>query len=439
MSEERSPYYDITLKINEKDITQFLTNVTYLNNITFIHPIIKITLKLSSSFPELQFIYERARLKLIIEYTTEDRIPIERIEFNLLIVSIESSLSLTSDVISSDNPASGYLYILCVPQEEAVLSSTLINYISRMRNIETPIEAFEKIILSFFEKSKVEINFDKENINTYIPEEVFVPIMPFSRVASYIDNHYGLYKGAAYFNMKLDSTNGKVFFNMYDLSIKFNPQREEDLKIIFISLGSKKNIEEAYKEAGVSDKIYYTRSNLQKSHSQYLHKNSNIVYHKFLIKDSHSFISEKILKNSECLKNVIPNFRGELIQLNPEIPLLEKRIVAYTDNENTDYINSLLFKKLLDRVEYIVSFDRNIRLKKLLSIGLSVKLEFLKEEEKIYGGLYITKGVKISFDRKGTGYFFGTSNLVICRPYDIENPEIKDNAENFSDENVKVI
>lgn len=438
MSEERTPYYNIQLKINEKDITQFVTNITYINNINFIYPVFTINLSVSSSFPELQFIYERSKLRLIIEYTTENRVPMERFEFLLMIVSINSTISLTSDKIMADHPTRGSVILQCVPQDELILSSTLINYISRIRDLDSPIEALEKIILGFFEKDKIEINFDKENRNKYIPEEIFVPIMNFSRVITYLDNNYGLYKGAPYFNMSFDATTGKIFFNMYDLALKFDPRINEDFKIIFISLGSGKNLEKAYKDAGVSDNIYYTRENLKKTHTQLLYKNSNVVYYRALIKDSYSLCEEKVIKNSECLKNAIPNFNGELIQINSDIPLLEKRLIFNTDKENADLINSSIFKRLIDRVEYLVSFDRNIKLKNILKVGLSVKLEFLKEEEVIYGGRYITKGTRVKLDRKRPGYFFGTADLIICRPHDIENVDLEDTAEKCSDEDVKI-
>jgi len=170
----------------------------------------------------------------------------------------------------------------------------------------------------------------------------------------------------------------------------------------------------------LSDDIFYSYEPPIKLVNDDIEKYSSVMNHTFITKDDISLYNKYSVNSKDVLEEIIYGYDGEEFKINKDVSKINKYITTeeIISLDNKAKINNYISRRILDRNNFVIKFNRNIKLTNIKKVGAPLELIFLNENQEIYKGRYVSKGVNVIFNRERSTLFNCVVNLLIFRPND---------------------
>ena len=397
LQREEKNYY-LEFRIGKADLTAELKSVRIVSSITNPYQVIFVSVFVDLNKMLLNESFTQENPKLIIKSMPVLGLPLEVIEFDLLVLdSQQNSVSQRSSNLSKNQVDRTMLNLICVPKSAFKIMNTTVNKIFIMKNI--------KEILTYLISSCGGIaTIDNEEINPSIIDQVCIPPMTLYKAirevppqnqtkdtySGFLDKLFGLYNGIS-----------AVFCNHENKVFVKNLSREVNKKQRFLiyQVMSESNTKEISSKSTSKESIFTTSevktkyvANAKKSR---IGDTTNfIVKPRDTLKLFKNFSYDSVANNSGIIAG------RKKVFSNPSVSVRDTWINSHPGYEYTDTFARTAIAKTSAELSSISIIVNNFpQLTLMMNVGVSVK--FLTEtiEYVSLSGNYIYKSSDIVFSK----------------------------------------
>lgn len=389
--------YDIQMTIGDLDYSNDLVEVRILSSLITAYQIIIIDFVVAQEDILVKRLYGKDPIQLSILFYGRNGInrghEIEKITFDLMQISDFSIARTTTVMVKGKKKELCNVSMMTVPRKPFVTMASMVN------------QAFfgastYEMISSLVKSTGATLKIDKMGLNTDPIDQVLIPPMTLYQAIDFIDNHYGIYNGAAtnYGFCQFDNT-----VNIFNLTKRIN---SETLFIVYhVALDA--SMDDILSDTDVYDgKKYITRNHLESEYdgnAKFCTTPRNILYN---IKPTDSLYQNlKFDFVDICKKNGV--YTGN----SPEVyhdKILDDRQLIVTSSVGNDismaFAKSVLGRSTLEFSTMRVFLERNIQIASLLRVGETVRLEPKTGDYVDLGGNYILKASDITMNKEAMNW-----------------------------------
>jgi hypothetical protein len=405
---EKRPFYNITFKIGDKDLSHTLKELTILNSINFHCQNFIIKFEFNERDLIQNNITGQETVKLRIE-KMQDQNPNEQHDFELNILKIDNSAAKPRGKDETPPPNAGIVTLYCVikPVWECLTSPT--NYFSKNTKKESPFDVSKTIIEKSLKKAKKVIDSRGANNKTKV-EQIILPPMNLSRSLDYLDEKYGIYEGITFYTSYFEDK--EVIFLMCDLGKRF---KGFPIYTILVIPPGTPVPKEAYSIVGLLDNFYYTFIPSEKKMTGNVSTTRVGGSSVFVAKDSKSFFKKVETKAEEIFKKILPKTKGEFKP--DEVAKKTKTFNSDTfaaTGDNKAAATSKIAKNMFEQFMLTVKMNGVLKLKNLMKVGYPVLYVELTDEGKEISGFYLIRDSAITI-KKDSGLFTCAVEVKLVR------------------------
>ena len=400
-------YYDIDLQINGISFALNVISVHIVNSIYSVFQNVFISVKLDSQEVISSEIYGQTDLKLIIRQMTEDKQEQDTTEITLFLMKILGGNSQKPENEQTSPMSDRYVFI-CIPKNPWSYMTKTVCYLASNTSPKSPYDAAADLVKKFL--PNVTTKMDNKNANMHVPEQIPIPPMNFAAALFYLDERYGIYRGPLFFETMFEEDT----FNMWDLSQKIKDK--EDYTVYVLGSG-KKETDEIYKKSGTDEETFYTYSNISFKN----HTSGNVglmnFEHNHVMKPMDSLYKMNKINMNDMFDSSLPNDGGKLV-LHPDLMNDNSRYIARSfvgSDYDDSAIRASISKSQLIQTEGKFRMDRNLRLKRLLHVGVPIMLSPESATYQPIYGKYLVKSSTIKLSRHVSKNYSAIADIEIFR------------------------
>lgn len=394
------PYYTIVCKIGDWDVSPNMQRITIISSINIPYQIFKLEMTADTKSFTLYNINESEDIRLMIKLMTEDSIPSESIDLELIMLDHSLPLSLREPT-DKVHPSGDNIILYCLVKKPYEAMSTTVNKLYDEKWQLTPIQMVEDVIKTFIPGLDTEIH--KENENPEKILQLIIPPMSFVDFLRYMDgndeetiNKYGpgtgLFRGPAFYHCRFENDT----LCLWDLGKEISKQPSYTVYHLSQGLADK----DIMRTVGKTDTEYYTYSNIKTKFTGSQDVAKYAYRNKFLSKPIDDLYTWHDITMDQVFEQQGIRDSGKMIYNR----LVEKRTQYHTEGEigleHSDHMYmSRLSRKISTSSELVFHFDRNLALTKLARVGVPIELKPRVLEYEKYKGKYIVSNSRIVLSR----------------------------------------
>lgn len=396
--------YNIVVKIADLDYTNDLLNVRIVSSFVGAYQIVTLDMLLDQSDVILEKIYGKEPIKMTIKYIGRGSVHFntEQVEFELIHLSSNSQVGIKRTNPIDKNRELIQVSFVTVPRKPFKTVTTLVNDVFIAKQ---PKDIISELVSK---NTDCQLVYDSDEINTDPIEQLIIPPTPLYNIIRYIDDNFGLFKGAS-----------NIGFCQYDnkLNIMNLTKRITKAPVFTIYQLSQDGEDTSKIIADCNDGTkFYTYSNLVSKYSgntkfAYIAKNiKNIVKPK-----------DKLFHTVEQnLETVCKNFG--LNMKNPDLnkdSILDSRETYKTTsagNETSEhYANAKIARSIISLATIIVTLEKDLPIINLLKVGEPVNLITKTIDYLDLSGKYLLKSSDLVFAKTSVRDWMSYATLNLCR------------------------
>lgn len=393
--------YDVQLKIKDLDYTNDLRRVRIVSSLNGAYQIVTIDISLDPNDIILENIFGKEPMYLQIKLIGHGiaMIPTEHIELELMYLDSDSTIPMKSSQSEGSFADRTIVSFTTVPRQPFKSMSSIVNdvYIGK-----TPSEIVEDLVSNT--DCELVLDSDDKNINKI--DQVMIPPTTLYKTIKYLDDNFGLYKGASnigfcqydnkFYVMNLTKRMDKAqTFTVYHLSTD-----SDDMQQIIDKSNDGKN--------------FYTYTPLENSFSgnskfASMAKKSNIITkpNNALFKVVQTDLSEICADYGAIAKN-------NTIDSDPELDSRETYIIDQPGYGEGNVSYSKLARQIIGLATVEFDLEKDLPILNLINVGEPVKLVTKTVEYIPLSGKYILKASDILLERN-TATWESTCHIVLMR------------------------
>ncbi len=394
--------YGITLSINNDSDTPYssqLEEVRVLSSLAsawtsvilsfFIPPHIIVTDKL----------FGQDEIILKIDFLGQDETIKETVEFDLLMISQEFDIPVTTEIATENQEDRTILRIQTVTRVPFTTMTTMVNKVYGVqRDPMTPKEVIDDLISEY--ASGIETTEWGGEDNPDAIRQVCIPPTTLYDAINYIDRTFGIFPAVAGIFCKYDNT-------LLIKNLAEEIGKEPILKIDHITIGENDKMESE------DPTELTTYDNIKTAYTG----NAKFGYYgktlKFVVLPNDK-LHETIELDLEDISTDYGPFDGSDVLVHQDLDRVKYYIEHGGFGESETFAITAMAKNIYDTVRTRISIERNFYLDPLLSVGSVVKLGIKTLEHKPMGSNYILFSTDIKFVKAEAG-FESTADLELVK------------------------
>lgn len=381
--------YDIGLVIKEKKYDNDVISVRIVSSLKTAWQIVSVVVRITPQDIILNHLYGKDEIKLSMTLTAQNQLPAETIEMDLMLVSSDFEVPVTTQMAQGKQSDRSYIRLLCIPRPSF---ETITLFVNKIYGVHLGSGWTQKEIIADMlgDTSNLEMDIDGEN---KVPvDQICIPPTTLYNGIMFLDSVFGLYNGVPSVFCQYD---GKL--QIKNLSAQMNKSQIITVEQLASDADNKKTL-----ESSGDGKNYYTYDNVTTTYvgnTKYAVMGKEIFHVIRPIDKLYAVIEHD-------LDSIIAS--AGLIDKNKQAPIntsIAKRKKYYNehggDRENETLMISMMAKKIAALSTISFGIDRNIRVENLLNIGSAVKFKFKTADFVDVSGKFILETSDISLDREG--------------------------------------
>ena len=395
--------YLIKVNVNGIDKSNDLTRIQIASSISASYPSIEIFLTLIPAEIINMKLFGGDPIKLTIQLLGQTEIPKDILEVELMLITSEFEIPVTTQTISGGSQADRVpIRLLTVPRESFKTITTPVNKIYGVTdNPQTPRQIVQSLVSDFAPTVTLECDLVGAH-NEQIPQ-ICIPPTTLYKAIHFIDSQYGIYDGVP------------VVFCTYDnklqvMNLSSRMKNKQTITIYHLSSDGEK--QKIIDDSG-DGKTFFTYDNVYNSYvgNTKFGVLGSTLKHIVFPSDTLSYTITQDL--SSICKN------SGIIDKNLDIPfddIITGRTKYYTDHsgfEKTEvFASSMIAKQIYDlsRISFLIK--KNLKIENLLCVGEVVKFISKTDGYKSLDGKYILFSSDLNWIKRSHWETTGRLELV---------------------------
>ena len=396
--------YSITVKIADLDYSNDLLNLRIISSLIGAYQIVTFDMILDQSDVILEKIYGKEPIKIIIKYVGRGYIHLnsEQVEFELIHLSSNSQAG-----IKKSNPVDGQkelskVSFVTVPRKPFKTVTTLVNDVFLAK---TPQSIISELVSKNTDCTLV---YDSDDLNTDTIEQLIIPPTPLYNTIRYIDDNFGLFKGAS--NIGFCQYDNKL--NIMNLTKRITKAQTFTIYQLSSDGADTSNI---IKEC-TDGKKFFSYSNLVSKYSG----NSRFAT---LSKVINNIVKpkDKLFHNVKQDLSTVCNSFGLSTKNNNlyNDSILDSRETYKTTSAGNEisehYANAKMARQIIGLATIGVTLEKDLPILNLLKVGEPVNLITKTVDYVDLSGKYLLKSSDLFFSRPTANDWMSFAKLNLCR------------------------
>ncbi len=392
----RSYKFELSIKGNEINAND-ISRVQIITSILTPYPTLIIDIFIDANDILLDEIFGQDPCKLRITLLEQSGLPMDLIEFDLMITDIVHPLDTKAQLSTEQQKDRVPLQLTTISRPAFSTLMTMVNKV--YEEPKSPREIIEELITDAGGTPK----YDTDDENTEKITQTIIPPTTLYRAIKYMDNHFGLFDGVPVYFCDLEN-------NIHVLNISARMKKAQVFTITQLAsdMDATKIIEKS-----TDGKHFYTYYPIE---SRWGGNTKSAVIAKTLIhivkpKDTLSHKIEHDLDTIISENSLV--FKNKKIDIDSKISNRKKFYIDHSGFEyNESYAKSMIAKKLANLSTIVIQIERNLPVLSLMDVGQPVKFDPKTEEYNALSGMYILKSSHIIFNRSGEWQTTATIQLI---------------------------
>lgn len=381
--------YDIQLKIKDLDYTNDLRSVRIVSSIIVPYQAIFIELSLDPNDLILDEILQKEPLKLSIKLIGDvyDKIPKEDVTMELQYLKHDSTANPKEQITEGKTKDRSIIKIICVCRKPFKTMT------SKVEETKTYFEKTPKEILTeLFSKTDAELIYDSEDENTDKIDQVTLPPMNLYKTIGYLDQYFGLFKGAS--NSGFCQYDNKVYVQNLSARMK----KSQSITIYQLASDNPKN-PEIIKKCN-DGKRFYTYGSLENKYSGSSKVASLGKKVHYIVQPNNALSKTITLDVKDTCMNYGAIAKNGEVKFDLNLDDRERYIISHTGNNDSNvFAIASIAREIMELSKVTLVLEKNLQIMKLLKVGDIVKLVCGSLEYTPIGNKYILKSSDINFTR----------------------------------------
>jgi hypothetical protein len=382
--------YSIELVIKDIKLTDYLKSLRIISSINTAYQIFTISAQYNTNKIILDDILGKYPLKLTLNLVSNQsgQPSFEKIDMELQYVDSDLSIAEGKPQQSDQDyiPDLTLVNITAIARKSFKTMSQIVNDVFIGK---TP----KQIIQELASKTQAEVEYDSDNENTDVIDQVVIPPSTFYNSIRYLDDNYGLFKGVS--NLGFCQYDNKLYIQ--NLTARMNKNQTFTIdKLASDDSENPKIISE-----NTTEKRFFTIGTLTPSYSgsaQFTAAGKTIKH--IVHPDNKLYDTIEQDMNKVCADYGAIAKNSE-ITLDPNINDREVYMINHSGNNDSDiYANVQIGRKIIGMSELKCGIKNCMYLLNLFKVGEPVKLKCYTKEEINLGGKYILKSSDINFKKE---------------------------------------
>jgi len=396
--------YSITVKIADLDYSNDLLNVRIISSLIGAYQIVTFDMLLDQSDVILEKIYGKEPIKMTIKFVGRGTVHLntEQVEFELIHLSSHSQAGMKkSNPLNTQKELSRVSFVT-VPRKPFKTITTLVNDVFIA---QTPKSIISELVSK---NTDCQLVYDSDDLNTDTIEQLIIPPTPLYNTIRYIDDNYGLFKGAS--NIGFCQYDNKL--NIMNLTKRIT--KTQTFTVYHLSSDSadtSKIIEECN-----DGKKFYSYTDLVSKYSG----NSRFAT---LSKVINNIVKpkDKLFHNVKQDLSTVCNTFGLSTKNNNlyNDSILDTRETYKTTsagNETSEhYANAKMARQIIGLATIGITLEKDLPILNLLKVGEPVNLITKTIDYVDLSGKYLLKSSDLYFSKSNVKDWMAYAKLNLCR------------------------